>query len=184
MSIVIIRGISEISLKRGKTEYSAERNEVMSKYRLFLIGMVLMAITASTVTQAATVNQTTKNRTSTDWYGWHVELTNATLVAGSPKGYEEYSVGSYSPDWIVNLLTDREGFEVWTYDNLDPVSNLEYLHVEFQYQPDGSGLNVLFTQYPMASMPLAPVPEPSSLAALLMGTCGMAGWALRRRNRL
>lgn len=175
----------------------------MSRYHRLFIYAVLLVVAASAVAHATQTLQYVPNRTDGVWYSYRVVLENAYIDItqfGTINVYNSYS--RFNPgqgdDWIITLLKDTPdattawGFQAWTkMENPDPVKLMtglntndeDRLYVYFQYTCDGSGNTVKFIQTPFG-LP-GPVPEPSSLAALLMGTCGMAGWALRRRrNRL
>lgn len=128
------------------------------------------------------VNQLFRNRTTGLWTDWHVDITGGTI---NPDSAVVKNNGAPSPLWSVeytgaqydvgNNLIGYSGFSATTVPGSQTyVGNQGLLSVYFEYTAGGTAT---FNQYPTTT---APIPEPASIAGLMMGLVALAG--IRRKR--
>jgi hypothetical protein len=127
---------------------------------------------------SAAARQSVLNNTLEDiWTDWHVEITNATNL----RGIVVYKVGEGTL-WPYEVYTETCGFFAHVISsgpgNPMAVNSGETLYVEFTY--DVAGSPVTATQYPTTWYP---IPEPSSIMALVMGLGALGFGAIRKVKR-
>jgi hypothetical protein len=123
------------------------------------------------------VRQNVLNNTLEDiWTDWHVDIVNGKNL----RGIYVYKVGE-GTFWQYELLPVGLGFFAHVTSagpgNPMAVNPSETLYVEFTYDVDILGQPVTITQYPTTWYP---IPEPSSIMALLAGMGAFGFTALRR----
>ncbi len=127
------------------------------------------------------VNQTMRNFTSDAWTDWHVSITNGYVYTDSAY---VYNVNVPDPQWVVEYEgvydgNKATGFLAHIVTGMDvQVDPFEQLLVHFVYDAIDSGEQVIISQNPTKDWP---IPEPGSMAALLTGLAGVAGFAWRRK---
>ncbi|MGB9619551.1 MAG: PEP-CTERM sorting domain-containing protein, partial [Armatimonadota bacterium] len=118
------------------------------------------------------------NSSEDTWTDWHVCIQNGTNL----RDIRVYKVGEGTL-WPYELLPNACGFFAHVITSGNPQNPMAVepgatLHVEFVYDVAGSPVTV--TQYPTD---WHAIPEPSSMAALLIGVYALGFGAFRMRRR-
>lgn len=120
------------------------------------------------------VYQTVRNRTTSRWTDWHVEIVNGIITDASVK-----KTGAVD-SWELYIWEDGSGFDAWipagTADT-NGIGNLQNLSVSFTFDIVNGNNPVAIYQYPTDTA----IPEPASLISLLTGI-GALGFTIRRRR--
>lgn len=121
--------------------------------------------------------QTIRNRTQSQWTGWHVDITNGTL--SNIENIVVKNLQAPQLDWAVEPYASGKGFFAHIYPGNDTqVDYLEQLYISFSYTVDDDTQQVAIRQYPTTTNA---VPEPASIAGIMMGLMGM-GFGIRRKK--
>jgi hypothetical protein len=134
----------------------------------------------STVQEDPRVRQNVLNNTQTDvWTDWHVDIVNGKNL----RAISVYKAGQIATPWLWEISTSPLGFfahlvSTGLPNNPMAVNPGETLYIDFTYDVDVVPVSI--TQYPTTWYP---IPEPSSILALLAGVGTLGLSALRRLKK-
>lgn len=127
------------------------------------------------------VEQTIKNRTTSRWTDWHVEIVGGEITSATVNKVN--ADGTTGGSWDVYLEQNGQGICNGFYSEVpfltaqtNGVYQSDFLHVFFSFNVLPGASNVQIYQYPTTTA----IPEPGSMLALL-GGLGAFGVALRKR---